>query len=642
MSNNLPNNNNNQIYFYFLFIKGGLCLFEKKIDNDYIFKNEEETNNFKLLIKKIATRFLNNNGNTDLFLFNRFLTDKLKIVILLKSNIALVGAFPLKSSKGFQNLLLIHLYISLINFKGDSIKKINLMSKYITNNKNNNNFYTYKEFIEENKEKINNNENKALSNIDFLELSIYDKYFLIYCIIHFKKVINIILKREDIDLAYTKFLNLYIIDISSDQLLFDLKKEQNVDIIKYFLNNNLFKEILYHSHQLYDSYIEKYSLKFTKTDSSQWFVKFECTSTYPRMLFIIKFIPILKGIVIVHIYYQKKLSRNMNNNSLSINPDNRYKEVDLVFGSYLNENQGLDFKYVMPKKLTEIENFCEEFYITTRTCDLFKLNDSCKEFKYFNYNIINIINTISIDVKNSTLEKIFEYINDKIKKQHIEEHNKNPIKIKHCETKKEENKKKEIQDEDIFLIDKNMVYNHLFKNNDKNSTIQINDKIVNYSTIKSNKNIINILRESPENSISNTLKKRKENEEIKTITLVSESNLISKEDNCSNNAMLDNFPSLVSEIKKKENKLFSKNKKNNIQLKKMKLQDLLINSSSINDISSSQNSKDKGKIEESESDLINKETSKNLMIKNEDENKGKTRNRLKLFNNDIDFQNEEN
>ena len=110
LSNNLSNNNHNQIYFYFLFVKDGLTIFEKKIDNDYIFKNEEETNNFKVLIKKIATKFLNNNDNNDIFLFNRFITDKLKIVILLKSNIALVGVFPLKSSKGFHNLLLIHLY----------------------------------------------------------------------------------------------------------------------------------------------------------------------------------------------------------------------------------------------------------------------------------------------------------------------------------------------------------------------------------------------------------------------------------------------------------------------------------------------------------------------------------------------------
>jgi hypothetical protein len=251
---------------------------------------------------------------------------------------------------------------------------------------------------------------------------------------------------------------------------------------------------------------------------------------------------------------------------------------------------------------------------------------------------------MSIDIKSNTQEKIFEFINDKIKKIYLEEHNKNVIKIKHCETKKEENNKNENED-NIFLIDKNMIYKDLFKNNnnDKNSTNQINDKMINYSTIKSNKNIINILRESPQNSINNIIKKKKENEEIKTITLMTESNLISKEDNCSNNVIIDNLSSLVSEIKKKDNKTISKNKKENTILKKLKLQDLLNNSNSLNDISSSQYLKEKKKVrEESESDLINKETSKNLMIQKENENKGKTRNRLKLFNNNIDFQNEGN
>ena len=42
LSNNLSNNNHNHIYFYFLFVKGGLSIFEKKIDNENIFKNEEE------------------------------------------------------------------------------------------------------------------------------------------------------------------------------------------------------------------------------------------------------------------------------------------------------------------------------------------------------------------------------------------------------------------------------------------------------------------------------------------------------------------------------------------------------------------------------------------------------------------------
>ena len=82
-------------------------------------------------------------------------------------------------------------------------------------------------------------------------------------------------------------MNLYIIDISTDKILFDFDKMQNINNIKYYNNKNIYEEILYHSHQLHQAYIEKYSMKFVKGDSSHRFIKFECTSTYPRLLFII-------------------------------------------------------------------------------------------------------------------------------------------------------------------------------------------------------------------------------------------------------------------------------------------------------------------------------------------------------------------
>ena len=145
-----------------------------------------------------------------------------------------------------------------------------------------------------------------------------------------------------------------------------------------------------------DSYISKYGSRFIKGDTSQRFIKVECTSTYPRILFIIKFIPVLKGIIIVHVYYQSKLSRgnNNSNSNISMNNENKYKEVDLVFGSFFGDNGEMDLKYIMPKKLGNIEKFIEEFILTTRTSDLFKLNEPLKEFKYFNYNIIKISNCL--------------------------------------------------------------------------------------------------------------------------------------------------------------------------------------------------------------------------------------------------------
>ena len=119
-----------------------------------------------------------------------------------------------------------------------------------------------------------------------------------------------------------------------------------------------------------------------------------------------------------------------------------------------------------------------------------------------------------------------------------------------------------------------------------------------------------------------------------------DSYLISKDEDCSNNIMIDNL-SLISEIKKNNNsfKMLSKYyKKDNSNLKTLNLQDLLNSTSNKNDFNSIINKKDKTRnIEESESDIINKETNKNLIIKKDGEKKGKNKNKLKMFNNESDY-----
>ena len=607
-------------------------------------------------------------------MFNYFIINKYKITFLIKSKIALVGLFSFNTSTGYQNLLLIHLFISLINYKGDSLTKLNIINSYIKDKKYNN----LQEFQEENNDIIINNKIQNVSKGDFLEIFIYDKYFLKSCILHFEKVFEFLTKKEDINLKFTKFLDLYIIDISTDILLFDLNSilyndiNHNNSYYKYYKNKNIFKEILFHSHQLYDSYTSKHGTKFIKGDSSQRFIKVECTSTYPRILFIIKFIPVLKGIIVVHLYYQSKLSRT-NNNNISINQENKYKEVDLVFGSFFGENGEMDLKYVMPKKLANIEKFMEEFFLTTRNSDLFKLNEPTKEFKYFNYYIIKIINSMPADLLKTSFQNIFEYINDKIKNKYKEEieNNKKKIrkmfrinnisddidKINEQSNKNTINIKKSRKNHDsssidsidkIFSIDKQFLYNELFPNTSiKFSTIQNN-----FSTIKSNnKNIINILRESDSSiNINNNFLRQKNTDikeennliksNIKTISLISESNLISKDDVITEKDISNDF-SLVSAIKKNENNNLFKLKfiKNeNTNLKNVNLQDLLNTSNTI------KNTNTKGKIrntEESVSDLINVDynkdynsTSNIIRKKNIKIKKGKQRTKLAFFDND--------
>ena len=71
------------------------------------------------------------------FLFETIQIGNIKILFLIKNNAILVGTFPKSSSIQFQRLLLVHIFIALINFKGDIItylKKINEYEEYDKNN----------------------------------------------------------------------------------------------------------------------------------------------------------------------------------------------------------------------------------------------------------------------------------------------------------------------------------------------------------------------------------------------------------------------------------------------------------------------------------------------------------------------------
>jgi hypothetical protein len=248
---------------------------------------------------------------------------------------------------------------------------------------------------------------------------------------------------------------------------------------KYIKNKKLLEEIIYQSKHMYSTYIEENRMKFTSTDSIYRFVKFECSSTYPRLMFIIKFIPVLKGIAIIHIYYQKKLSRNLESNPLD--QELRYKEIDLLFGSDIKDNQNLEFKYGAPKKLQKIEKFFEEFFVSDKTgFDIFRISNK-KKFKYFNYPIINIINKVAAS-NNDEIERIYTDVNEKLEV----EYNKDQ------ESKNENSKDEENSTDDAFLLHKDSFYNEIFEvkkrdntNSRMNSKIKIRKKLIDTSSNQS-------------------------------------------------------------------------------------------------------------------------------------------------------------
>ena len=404
MSTRIPYDNS--IIEFFVFTKSGICILNSQYKN--IYDNEDDYNKYKLIIKNISCHLLDKAIDTSLLYFSKITISSFIIQILLKDGMAFVGIFPNNSSTYFQKLILIHMYIALLNFKGDTVEKVEILNR---KNINFNSFETIKVFFYKNQNELND-----FKLTDLFEFIIYELYFLRYIGIHFQKIYNELLKREELNQTYFKFKNLYIVDLSTGNLLLDWNALEKIKKNKkYYRNEKLWYELMHHSKMMMESYKNEHRYNFTYIGSSFRFVKFECTSSFPRLTFIIKFVPLLKGLSIIHVYSQKKLSRITENSEQQLF---KYKEIDLLYGSEMKTNTNFDFRYSEPRMLQHIEKFFIEFLISIRNSEIFRDENSNKELKYFNYPIILEINKISENAIN-TIDEILKKINEALKEMYI-------------------------------------------------------------------------------------------------------------------------------------------------------------------------------------------------------------------------------
>ena len=506
-----------------MFNSSGICFLEKQIE--ILFSKIEVYNNYKLKIKRIGHLFyqyqqkinekeknkkgdiiyinqVDNNSDND-YIFNSIETAIYKILILIKKEFILIGTFSKTCSRQYQQLLLTHIFIGMNNFKGD----IGTISKKLSEieNYNDNNFIHIKSFYN-NKERLNMKESN-----DILEILIFENIFLKTLIVHYQNVFYQVFKKEDLNLKQTKLKNLYIVDLNNAKILLDMNKIQGIkrkhQNKKFYKYDKLFEEILYQSKTMYNNYIKEFNFRFSNADSDFRFVKFECTSTYPRLLFIIRFVPVLKGLAIIHVYCQKKLSRN-NDNNIQMEQGINCKEVDFIFGSFIRGNRNFEFKYGAPKKLEYIEKFMEEFFLTGRSgLNIFRINNQNKKYKYVNYDIIKIINSFQI-TKNMGVEEIFQNYLNTLKQQYEKD-------SKAKKEKKQENDENNLNNSDddsddnkkidkLFSLNKETFYKVLLnikleekipQPNKQNKSINIiTDSLLNNNTnIEQNININNLV-----------------------------------------------------------------------------------------------------------------------------------------------------
>ena len=547
------------IEFYLFNINGILIINYQKGEN--ISDNDKNNNNLSLIRHTLLTlQKLNQLNHKKNFLTYTIYLFNYKIVYLFQNKQILVGKFKNEVNNYYCHLCLKFIYISLINFKFDINEKLSLLiSKIERNNSNcivigNQNYKKIDDYFK-NQKNVNINENekklvsfynndmsskeqnndsknsitKSFSFNDYLEIKIYEKYFLKSLINHFNNIFELICFREELFLYNIKLKNVYFVDIEKHEIIFDYNKINNHKLInfKFYKQEKLFKHCLLIAKKLeieYKSHLRTMNELEYIPMLTNHFGKFECTSTYPRYSFYIKYLPIFSGIAIIHIYSQKKLSRQYEQNSLNtninfnkkyslkhinkLNHQNYYYEFITLFSN--NNKNEENIKYFEPEKIKHIQKFFFEFFIAlTKQNNIFYYLQKNKIAKYFNKNILNAINSVPSSIlKEKSLENVFLQINLKLENLFLTKY----LNESNNVSKKNNNEKELNNISKIFEMEEDFILLDLFKDLIKkapNCLIKFDNENNNEIEDNDNKNINDLLSMKNLNSIITPLQNEK-------------------------------------------------------------------------------------------------------------------------------------
>ena len=234
---------------------------------------------------------------------------------------------------------------------------------------------------------------------------------------------KIIFERRPLYIKDIRYKNYYLLDLSNDKIILSLESlhDKNNDkspVLKTSDQKKLWEELIFHSHNLKNDYIKKNSMYFNKENYQNYFVKIEYKVTYPRRNFIIKFLPLFKGMCIIHEYIQLKLS------TFEAEDKKAYNEKVIIYGydEYDNiirnsDNRYFENEHFLLKQvhLFIIESlFCSDYSIS------YFFSIARKPKIYFSGEILKIIdNEVNNYIKNSNDELLYNdpnYLNEIINK----------------------------------------------------------------------------------------------------------------------------------------------------------------------------------------------------------------------------------
>ena len=396
---------------------------------------------YSYIIKKLIKIYEISKPKKETMQYYLISNEKIKIVILniKKTNLYLLGSFNGNIHSSIIKIFLLHILLSFLNYMGEKSSFISKdYSKSINGNGNDTidngkiNVYSNKESI--NKDIIstdNNNYVEGNDNLDLLYIRIYENFLLLPIIKFFILITKNIFIRRNYYNNGAIYKNLYLVDIDTGQILFSMENLYNLHNGYHHnqntnLNSHIWNEILYRGKMLKKEYTKNEGKILDFEDSQQYFTRIELRSTFPRMIFIIRFMPLLNGILLINEYEWKSYS----NEDIS---DEEYKEVDILNGSSLSKDNESeldddDDEVLLinePKFIKEREYFFINFFLSTNSNinDIFYIKNS--QIKYFSNGLLNSINKVvtkynsDLNSNDINFEKILININNELYNEYL-------------------------------------------------------------------------------------------------------------------------------------------------------------------------------------------------------------------------------
>ena len=541
-----------------LYTNKGNLLFEEpeKLDNKY-------KNIIQNIVKKINKNgsLQNRNGHVEtgnLLLNTIFIGDKDKLVFACIENINIisVGVFSANTKTSIIKLYLLNFLIMFLNYLDNDTNIV-----HIIDNNNNNNI----------------DDNIKLNIFKEILYPPFHQYFFLQT--------KQIFKRQKFNLKNLFYKKSYLIELNFNKIIFSfdsLYNNNDINIDKYQIKlhnkDQIWNEVLYHCHILKNTYINQFSLNFDEVHYENYFAVFELKSTFPRRTFIIKFLPVLNGLAIIHEFVQTKLSSNEGNEN------NHYKEYESIYG-YFNEVNTISQK-TCNSSSSKLIFFRNEPIILKKINNFFigslSLNTSQKNlFSFKKHRNIYICDEI-MKIINKYLKKenlcsnnnITKDIIREIYEEYLKDNEKNDIDLNINNNNKillYNNNEGFLLDENNFCISKNFIFTALFTN-DKNLSKYINNPFSSRKNPGSRKDFTKfseILNENISENIgsychSNNRILKDNNNSLKISNIFDSVNLINI-DNSNNEPNLFNINiSIIGNIKNKndeENKISDSNLK---------------------------------------------------------------------------------